>query len=88
MVIIAVDADDARAVDGGVQNFRGPEIDGHKDAGIESELRALRGDSVGEVAGGRTANLREAEAARGGQGRSTTRSLKESVGKQTASFLK
>ena len=56
MVIIALDADDAGAVDGGVQNFGGFEVGGDKDAGVETLLSGLGGYSVGEISGGGAAD--------------------------------
>ena len=67
VIVVAVDAHDARAVDGGVEHFGGLEVGGDEDAGVETLLRGLRGDGVGEIAGGRTADGGEIEAARGGE---------------------
>ena len=55
VVVVAVDAHDARAVDGSVQNLGGLEIGGNKDAGVEALLRGLRGHGIGKIAGGGTA---------------------------------
>ena len=67
VVVVAVDADEARAIDERVENLRGLEIGGHQDAGLQSEARGLRGDGVREVAGGGAADRVEAELARVGQ---------------------
>ena len=69
VVVVAVNAHDARAVDGGVENFRRLEIRRDEDAGIESLLGALRGDGVRQVSGGGAANRVEPESACRGQGR-------------------
>ena len=69
LVVVAVDANDARAIDGGVQNFRGLKVGGDEDAGVEALLRGLRGDGVGEVAGRGAADGLEAETPRGHQRR-------------------
>ena len=67
VVVVAVDAHDARAVDGGVQDFGGLEIGGNEDAGVEALLRGLRGNGVGKIAGGGAADRFKSKAARGGQ---------------------
>ena len=87
VVVVAVDADEARAVDQRVEDLGGLEIGGDEDAGLEAEARGLRGDGVGEVAGGGAADGVEAELRALASATETTRSLKLSVGKQTASFL-
>ena len=87
MVVVAVDADEARAVDQRVEDFGGLEIGGHEDAGFEAKARGLCGDRVGEVAGGGAADGVEAEVARVGEGDGDDAVLEASVGKQTASFL-
>jgi len=68
VVVVAVDADDAGAVDGSVEDFSGFEIGGNEHAGVETLLRGLRSDGVGEVAGGGAADGGEAEAASGDEG--------------------
>ena len=68
VVVVAVDADEARAVDLGVEDLCGLEVGGDEDAGLEAEARGLRGDGVGEVAGGGAADGVEAELARVGEG--------------------
>ena len=87
VVVVAVDADEARAVDLGVEDLGGLEIGGDEDGGLEAEADGLRGYRVREVAGGRTADGVEAELRALASATETTRSLKLSVGKQTASFL-
>src|SRR5213078_2744555 len=62
-------AHDARAVDGSVQNFCWFKIGRDEDACVESLLRGLRSDRVGQIAGRRAADSFEFKAARGGQGR-------------------
>src|SRR5207245_7675254 len=69
MVVVAVDSHDARAVNGGVENFRGLKIGGNEHASVETLLSGLRRDGVGQIAGGRAADSFEFKAARGGQGR-------------------
>ena len=88
VVVVAVDADEARAVDLGVEDLGRLEIGGDEDAGLEAEARGLRGDGVGEVAGGGAADGRRSRSLRAlARATATTRSLKLRVGKQTASFL-
>src|SRR5215475_1837083 len=67
VIVVAVDADDAGAVNGGIQNFGRLEIGGDKDAGVEALLGGLRGHRVREVAGGGAADSFKLEAARGDQ---------------------
>ena len=68
MVVVAVDADETRAVDLGVEDLCGFEVGGNEDAGLEAEAGGLSGDGVGEVAGGGAADGLEAEPARVGEG--------------------
>ncbi len=75
MVVVAVDADDARAVDRRVQNFSGLEVGGNEDAGFETLLRGLRGDGIGQIAGGGAAYGFKTEASRAQPGRSRPRGL-------------
>ena len=88
VVVVAVDADDARPIDRGVQNFRRFEIGRNEHAGVETLLRALRRNGIGEIAGGRTADGFEPKASRRGQGRGHHAVLEGERGKHTASFLK
>src|SRR5207302_8074573 len=67
VVVVAVDAHDARAVDGGVKDLGGLEIGGDEDARVETLLRGLCGNGVGEVAGRGAANRFQVEAASGHQ---------------------
>ena len=67
VIVVAVDADDARAVDGSVQDFRRFEVRGNKDAGVESLVRALSSDGVRQISGGRAADCFKAESACGGE---------------------
>src|SRR5437016_13592320 len=55
MIVVPVNAHDARAVDGGIENFRGLQVGGNEDAGVESFLRGLSCNGVGQSAGGRAA---------------------------------
>src|SRR5262249_37474899 len=64
VVVVAVDADDAAAVNGGVQHFGGLEIRREEDGGVEALLRALGGNGIGEVAGRRATDGLEPEALR------------------------
>src|SRR5258708_38408154 len=67
VVVVAVDAHDARAIDRGVEHLGGLEVRRNEDASVETLLCGLRGDGVGEIAGGRAADGGEIEAARGGE---------------------
>src|SRR6266851_4424332 len=51
VIVVAVDAHDARAIDGGVEHLGGLEVGGNEDARVEALLSGLRGDGVGEIAG-------------------------------------
>ena len=68
MVVVAVDADEAGAVDQRVEDLGGLEVGGNEDAGLEAEARGLGGDGVGEVAGRGAADGGEAELLRVGEG--------------------
>jgi len=87
VIVVTVDADDTRAVNGSVQNFCGFKIGGDKDTSVETLLGGLRGDGVGQIAGGRAADSLNSKRRAAARAVATTRSLKESDGKQTASFL-
>src|SRR5437660_8874993 len=64
MIVVPVNAHDARAVDRGVENFRRFKVGGNEDAGVESLLRGLCGNGVGEIAGGGAADSGETKSAR------------------------
>ena len=82
LVVIAGDAHQARAEDVRAEHLGGLEIGGNEDPGLEAHARRLRGDGVGEIAGGGAAHDLEAERLGLRQSATaTTRSLKESVGK-------
>ena len=68
LVVVAIDADDAGAVDGGIQNFCGLEIGWDEDAGVKALLGRLGGYGIGEIAGRGAAYGLEAEAASGNEG--------------------
>jgi hypothetical protein len=68
VIVVAVDADETRAIDLGVENFGRLEVGGDEDAGLEAEAGGLGGDGVGEVAGGGAADGLEAELLRVGEG--------------------
>ncbi len=68
VVVVAVDADETRTVDLGVEDFGWLEVGRNEDAGLEAEAGGLGGDGVGEVAGGGAADGLEAELLRVGQG--------------------
>ena len=87
MVVVAVDTDEAGAVDLGVQNLCGLKIGRHENGGLEAETSGLRGNRVGEIAGRGAPDGLKAERCALARATETTRSLKLSVGKQTASFL-
>src|SRR6266481_2010913 len=61
VIIVAVDAHDARSVNRGVEHLGGLEVGRNEHAGVEALLRRLRGDSVGKVAGRRAADGGEVE---------------------------
>ena len=67
MIVVAIDAHDARAVDAVFRIFGGLEIGGNEDAGVKALLCGLGGHGVGEIAGGGAAHGSEVEAARGGK---------------------
>ena len=87
VVVVAVDADQRRAVNLGVENLRRLEIGGDEDVGLEAEARGVRGNGVGQVAGRRAADGVKSKRCALASATATTRSLKLSVGRQTASFL-
>src|SRR5260370_33061187 len=68
VVVVAVDANKARAVYLGVENLCGLEIRRHENAGLDAETGCLRGDRVGEVAGGGGTDSLKAKALSIGQG--------------------
>src|SRR5438094_6972 len=59
----------ARAVDGGVENFRRLEVSGDEYAGVKSLLGGLRSDGVGEITGRGATDSGEMESARSGESR-------------------
>src|SRR5258708_36505221 len=67
MIVVAIDAYDARAIDRGVEHFGRLKVGGNEDASVETLLRGLSGDGVGEIAGGRAADGGEIEPARSGE---------------------
>ena len=67
VVVVAVDADQPRAVDLRVEHLGGLEVGGDEDAGLQAQARRLRGDGVGQVAGRGAADGLEAEGLRVGQ---------------------
>ena len=68
LVVIAGDANEARAVNLRGQNFRRLDIGGNENPGLKAAARGLRGDGVGEIAGGGATDDFEAELARGAEG--------------------
>ena len=68
LVIVAGDANQARAEYLGAEDLGGFEVGGNENPGVETKARRLRGDGIGEVAGGRAADGRESEGAGRGQG--------------------
>ena len=64
VVVVAVDADEARTIDQGVEDLGGLQVCGHQDAGLEAKARGLGSDRIGEIAGRRAADRVEAELAR------------------------
>src|SRR5713101_5677964 len=64
MVVVAVDAHDARAVDRGVEHLGGLQVGGNENTGVETLLSGLRGDSVGKIAGRRATHRGEIKPAR------------------------
>ena len=87
MIVVAFHADQSGAVHLGIENLRWLEVGGHQDVGLQAEARGMRGHRVGQVAGRRAAHSIESERRALASATATTRSLKLSVGKQTASFL-
>src|SRR5438034_11552628 len=69
VIVVPVDAHDARAVDGGVENFRRLEVSGDEYAGVKSLLGGLRSDGVGEITGRGATDSGEMESARSGESR-------------------
>jgi len=69
VVVVAVDTNNARAVDGGIEYFGRLQVGGNENASIEALLRGLRGDGVGEIAGGGATDGGEIKAARSGESR-------------------
>src|SRR6202008_778740 len=67
VIVVAVDAHDARAVDGSVEHFGRLEIGGNKYTGVESLLRGLRSDGVRKISCGGAADSFKAKAARSGE---------------------
>src|SRR5712664_2779286 len=67
VVVVAVDAHDARPIDRGIENFCRFEIGRNEDASVESLLRGLRGDGVGKISSRGTADGRKIKSARGGE---------------------
>ncbi len=55
LVIISVDANHARAIDLGIQNFCRLKIGGDEDARVQSGARGLRRNCVRQISGGRAA---------------------------------
>src|SRR5690349_3559064 len=51
LVVVSIDTHDTRAVDRGVEHLGGFQISWNKDARIETLLRSLSRDGVGEIAG-------------------------------------
>jgi len=56
VVVIAIDANQGCAVDLGVENLGGLKIGRHQDEGFEAQACGLRGNCVGQVAGGGAAD--------------------------------
>src|SRR5437667_10714546 len=69
VIVVPVDAHDARAVDGGVENFRRLEVSGDEYAGVKSLLGGLRSDGVGEITGRGATDRSEMDSARSGESR-------------------
>ena len=87
MVVVAVDADDARTVNGGVENLCGLKVCGDEYTGVDALLSTLCGDGIRQIAGRRATDSAKSKFFRSGKSGATTRSLNDSEGKQTASFL-
>src|SRR5260370_35714878 len=67
MVVVAVDADEARTVDEGVEDLGGLEVDGDEDGGLQVEAGGVSGERVREVAGRGTTDGGEAGLLRVGE---------------------
>ena len=68
LVVIAGDGEDVRAVDQRAQHFALLQVGRNEDIGLEAAFGGVRGDGVGEVAGGGAGDGIVAELARFGQG--------------------
>src|SRR5258708_6824561 len=64
VIVVAVDAHDARAIDRGVEYLGGLEVGGNEDASVEALLCSLRGHGVGEITSRGAAHGGEVETAR------------------------
>src|SRR5260370_478284 len=67
VIVVAVDAHDARAIDRGVEHLSGLQVGRNEDASVEALLRGLCRNGVGKIAGRRAANGREIKSARSGE---------------------
>jgi len=88
VIVVAIDAHDARAVNRGVEDLGGLEVRGNEDASVEALLRGLRSDGVSEITVEEQPTVVKLKRRAAESAVATTRSLKEREGKQTASFLK
>ena len=88
VIVIAVDAHDARAVDGGVENFGRLEIGGDEDAGVEACWAACAATALARLPVEEQPTVSNPKRRAAASAVATTRSLKDKEGKQTASFLK
>src|SRR5713226_2536885 len=74
VIVVAVDAHDARSVYRGVQDLGGFEVGGDKDARLQTLLGGLRSHGIREISGGAAAHGLEPKAACGRR-RTAARSL-------------
>ncbi len=87
LVVGATHLDDLGPVDAGAENLGALQVGGDEDVALQPGGGGVGGDAVGQVAGRGTADGGKAEFAALLSATATTRSLNDSVGKLTASFL-
>ena len=67
MVIVTIDANQRCSIDLGVEDLGRFKIARHENVGLQAKARGVRGDGVGKIAGGRTADGLEAKGLRVGK---------------------
>ena len=81
VVVVAVDADDARAVDGGAEDLGLLEIGGDEDVGFEPGCGGLAATALARLPVEEQPTVSKPKRRASARAMATTRSLKESVGK-------